>query len=101
MKAEDLSARTILTLASMHVKRFETLIHNAKEGARGINQGDCEHYLVIWQALQRRALKALISQAGHVCMTEDERDELQDAIDSGDYDDVISSAEHGSMVGTA
>ena len=101
MKAEDLSTRALLALSASHVVRFEHYIEQAANGGRGMRLGECEHYLAIWTGLQKRVLKAMFTKQPKVSLTEDERDEVQDAIDCGDYDDLISSAEHSTTVGTA
>lgn len=96
MNARDVPADKLLALANAHVKRFGIMVHNAREGARGIRLDECEHYLYIWSDLQQKVNNAIVSreegvliESVRVDLDEEEENEVQDAIDCGDYDQLL------------
>lgn len=92
MKPEDLTPRQLSALADAHVRRFKNLIESARSGMRGVRVGECEHYVEVWTAVQRAAISAMVRRVDRADLPDDGRDEVQDAIDCGDYDELLEAA---------
>jgi hypothetical protein len=82
MKIEDLTARQIQALAKSHISGFENMIGSDDPTVR---LDECRMYLAIWQSV----LKKVQTPDFLSMFSEDERGEIQDALDSGDYEDIL------------
>lgn len=74
-----LTPEQIVKIAGLHVTVYTHRVSIGKEGFRGINLPECEYYLALWQDV--------VDRKG-VDLTPAQLNELQDAIDSGDYDHI-------------
>lgn len=107
MKPENVPLMKLLELARVHARRFQNMLTSAAHGEPGIRAGECEHYLALWQGLEDRLNAAIAKRpVGEqptiknvaFTLTEDERDEVSDAITCGDYDEllgIVSEPEDG------
>lgn len=86
---DDLSVETQKKLCEHHINHFKRLIElgkSDKPAARTVRMVECESYLATWQA------GAAALAAGHA-MPFDCVQEMQDAVDSGDMDGMLTAEE--------
>jgi len=81
MTADDLNRSQIVGLAKMHIARFYRMIES---GSLNVRVDECEHYLRIWKEVEK---KGDIRE-----LTEEERNEVEGAISSGDYDAFLEAS---------
>jgi len=81
LTADDLNRSQIVALAKAHITRFEGMIAS---GSQNVRVGECNHYLRIWQEVER---KGDIRE-----LTDEEQNEVDDAIYSGDYDELLEAS---------
>jgi hypothetical protein len=84
---QELTQRQAKALADAHVNHFSNLLRRAKEGLPGIREKECEMYLGIWQEAQR----LITNEDWKERLGPAAKRELNDAIESGDYDKLLSS----------
>lgn len=83
-----LSRATCVNIASAHVRQFQSMLDRARAGEPGYRLDECEGYLATWRA----ALTSLQSDEV-VALGQDAKDEIVDALTSGDYDDHLTESE--------
>ena len=83
MKPDQLSTAQLKALAIAHVRRFE---HRVKKGGRAVDHEECERYLTIWRGILS---KANHSPQWRLLLSKGEKQEIQDAIESGDYEELL------------
>lgn len=81
MTADELNRSQIAALAKAHIVRFEGMLAS---GHRSVRADECEHYLRIWREVERKG--------NFSDLTEEERNEIDDAIYSGDYDRLLEAS---------
>jgi len=74
MKAEN-----IVKLADEHIALYERRIAS---GSRFVRVDECQNYLSIWKSIKAK---------GGVGLSVEEASEVNDAIDSGEYDHLLES----------
>ena len=84
MKAEDLSKNQLLALAKEHVRHFRHLLEVGRLGDKTIIYVECRRYLNIWEGA--------VANGGEGPLTAEQHQEVQDAIDCGDYGNLIERA---------
>lgn len=102
--ADTIKPFALLQLANAHVRRFANLIQRHDEGQRGIRIDECLHYRFIWSALADKVNNAIVKRpiSGPapaeltradcpIELDEEERQEVGDAIDCGDYDSIVNA----------
>jgi hypothetical protein len=67
----------LITLSDMHIRRYENLLRSSSSYVR---KSECKQYAEIW-----RSIKVKNGQG----LTTAERNEVYDAITSGEYDDLL------------
>lgn len=82
----ELAASAICTIGALHVQRYERQRLEALSGARGIRMDEVIDLLAVWS----RALKAI--DEGRP-LTARAIEEIEDALDSGEFDDHLTAAE--------
>jgi hypothetical protein len=89
MRHDKLNDQQLKTLTDAHCRMYENRIRRANEGARGIRVDECQVLLGIWQSIEGKL------QQGNwrLRLTKDEVAEIQDALDSGEYDALLAKAE--------
>jgi hypothetical protein len=92
MNLKQLTNHQVAALAAAHIKRFSWLIEQANEGSPNIRVDECEYYLTVWTGVAQKVRAGTYSPEN---LSVHERDELRDAIASGDYDDDILAVPHG------
>ncbi len=104
MKPYEIPPMKLLELARAHVRRFTNRIERHKQGARGIRIDECEHYKFLWAALEDKINNAIVSRKHGTEPTKENVDyklddaeyqEIWEAIDSGDYDELLGIKETG------
>lgn len=85
---EELSTETQKKICAAHVRHFTRMVEAADAGAPGIRRNEAVIYLATWQA------GAAALEAGEP-VPADCADEIRDAIDSGDYDAMLTEEELG------
>ena len=83
-----LNWRQAKALAEDHVEQFQKKIDAHREGFRGIRPEECKRYLEIWRGI---LLLATPERWDSASLAANEKDEIRDAISSGDYDGLINS----------
>jgi hypothetical protein len=86
MKFDQLSTGQIKALAAAHVRLYE---HRLTAGSGHVNHAECERYLGIWK---RILVKAINLSQWRLMLSEAERREIQDAIECGDYAELLRGA---------
>lgn len=92
----------LLVLAEKHTRHFKNLSRQSDDGVLGIRRDECEHYAFIWSTLWNKVNNAIVSknvpaeerqkltqQDCGLELDEEERQEVHDAIMSGEYDDLL------------
>jgi hypothetical protein len=79
---ESLTDKQVRVLAEKHIERFEKMIAS---GSRAVNVSECQRYLEIWRGVQTKVLR----WAWRDQFTAEEKGEIEDALDSGEWDDVL------------
>lgn len=77
MDKPDLSEENIKRLADIHIRRFSNRIELGNRGEPYIRVNECEHYLTIWKSIQEK-------KYSWDSLSEQERNEIEDAIYSGE-----------------
>lgn len=75
----------LVELADKHIARFVRLIEAGKAGHRAVRVDECEGYRDLWTDTKRRLL------AGEE-LSPPQLGEIQDAIECGDYDELLGLA---------
>ena len=93
MRLEGLSRDQVIALIDAHVRLYTNRVRAAEQGQRGVNLGECERYLDIWQD----AYDVVMRVDGWpdrwwVYFAPNELVEMRDAIACGDYDDLLERA---------
>jgi hypothetical protein len=84
LKYKDLTDKQVLELAKEHVELFQ---RRARWGGRGVNVPECEKYLAIWRGVLD--LWQSYPTSWRSRLSPEARDEIQDAIDCQDYDELL------------
>ncbi len=77
---KKLTPAQLNTLADKHIERFTDMINSRN---RHVNVQECRAYLVIWHSIKLKLA------AGHTDLSPEERREIREAVESGDYDDLL------------
>jgi hypothetical protein len=98
LEPEKLKAATVVALAQSHIRHFRYMIDNADSpGLRGtVRIAESHEYLEIWERVLRAAnTVAALDPASSPWTALDEagQTEVSDAVDCGDYDELIASVE--------
>jgi hypothetical protein len=81
--ADKLAPEKILDLAAAHIVHYRSLI---RSGSPNVRLDECGAYLRIWQqVIDEKGVWANLNQYA--------RREIRDAIDSGEYDDLLERPE--------
>jgi len=80
---DEISKGTIAKIAEAHKRRFENLLAS---GGHNVRVGECKHYLAVW------AVVAAHNRDG-VPLEDEGRNELVEALYSGDYDKMLTPEE--------
>jgi hypothetical protein len=76
-----MAPKTILEIAQRERRHFGGLIQTYESGiTRGIRINECKGYYLLWNSI--------ISQGGQN-LTQAQQNELDDAVSSGEYDDLL------------
>jgi hypothetical protein len=86
MTPNDLSAKQLLALAKRHVRRFKRLLDPSFPSPESVRRDECEAYLALWTKI--RDYQAAANE--RITLTPEERNEVFDAIDSGDSDNLFT-----------
>lgn len=79
---QDVSKEKLVELADAHIRLYMSRVDAGRRGARGINLPECEAYLSLWRGTRATLLADEELSARQL-------DEIQDAIDCGDYDELL------------
>lgn len=79
---ESLTDKQVRVLAEKHIEMFEKRIAS---GAKIVNVSECRRYIEIWRGIQTKVLR----WAWRDQFTVEERGEIEDALYSGEWDDVL------------
>lgn len=79
---DDLTSDQVIKLADSHIRWFNNILNGAFEHA---NEAECLRYLEIWQEVKAAAEAGQLDR-----ISEDGRGEIEDAILSGEYDDILT-----------
>jgi hypothetical protein len=83
---EDLSKETLEKICQQHVRRFESLLAQAKDGNPNVREDECTVYLATWLGGQTAL------QLGNP-LPDDCVSELKDALYSGEADELLTGPE--------
>lgn len=72
-----LTAEKLLKLADKHIQLYERRLAS---GSPVVNAAKCHAYLIIWKSIKEKK---------GVDLSELERQEIVEALDSGEYDDLL------------
>jgi len=75
-----LTPEQLRKLAKAHIRQYENRLAS---DSKYVNRDECAAYLALWKDVEANADKALVGFSKETLM------EIQDAIDSGDYDDLL------------
>lgn len=81
-----LAASAIASLAARHVTLYENQVARARRGDRGFRLDECEKLLATWSDAGKRL------DEGRP-LTHEQVTEIEDALECGDYDLVLTPAE--------
>lgn len=81
--AVSLTPLQLTALAQLHITRFETLIAQARDGRRGVRIKECENLIAVW--------RQVLANPRWDDLSLDARNEIIDAIESGDYDELLGA----------
>lgn len=82
-KSHPVTTKQILALADAHIKHFTLLILRHNDGTmKGVRVDECKKYIEVWSAIRNK---------GGDNLTKEERNEVFDAVSSGDYDKLLRS----------
>ncbi len=76
----------IEALAIAHVRRFRNMLSRAQQGVRGIREDECRKYLTCWRSIFGKVKEFKDPKRKFIRR---EEFEIRDAIESGDYDDLL------------
>lgn len=82
----NLTWRQARALAEAHIERFEGRLASHAAGRRGVRVDECERYSAIWLGIRALATPERWDSAS---LAADEQGEIQDAINSGDYYELL------------
>jgi hypothetical protein len=81
-----LAASALSRIATSHVRHYEQLLEQHRAGVRGVRPEECEALLAVWRDARARIESGTPLDARGV-------HELEDALESGDYDHALTPAE--------
>jgi hypothetical protein len=82
----SLAASALATLAEAHVRKYTNQLEEHRAGARGIRPEECEDLIAVWEETARRIANGMALETRGA-------QELEDALDCGDYDYALTPAE--------
>jgi hypothetical protein len=86
-RAGELRPAAVAQLARLNVGAFKRKLES---GAPCVDAAACRHYLGVWAMVLSKAQQSIA--AGHARvegLTPEEQEEVLDAVESGDFDDVV------------
>lgn len=83
MKPDELGTEQVKALAVAHVRRFE---YRMTGSSRHVNHAECEKLLVVWKSI---LVKARRSPQWRLLLSDEEKREILEAVESGDFDDLL------------
>jgi hypothetical protein len=86
-EGSSLYRRQLLALAAAHIRHFTRQLTAGNRGDDTVRLDETGDYLETW----RRAHRDLEAGKGFAELQPEARTEIQDAIDCGDYDDLLDS----------
>lgn len=85
----------LLALAIAHIHRFSNLIDGAK-WRTGVRVDECKRYLALWRGVYVKAVDARVVTITKAKLTRDERNEIDEALECGDYDKLLEDTAYPS-----
>lgn len=83
MKPDELGTEQVKALAVAHVRRLEFKVTGSD---RRVNHSECERLLVVWRAIRAKVNR---SPQWRLLLSDEEKREIQDAVESGEFDDLL------------
>lgn len=85
---ETLTTKQVQALARVHVTRFERLLERGAHSTHiRVREDECQHYLALWKSVLAKTQAP--NDAWKTSCTEEEKQEIEDACFSGDYDELL------------
>lgn len=91
---ENITQPQLLALAIAHIHRFTNLIAGSK-WSKDVRVDECQRYLAIWRGTYKKASRP---EYVKTVLSRDERNEIVDALECGDYDALMERASHPEYV---
>jgi hypothetical protein len=85
MNPSSLTSAQLIALAQSHIRRYDNLIAAANSGHPGIRVDECVEYLRIWTDTLSSAQEGRVFDS----MSGLSKWEVRDAIESGEYDEML------------
>jgi hypothetical protein len=86
-EAKDLTDKQVLELAKEHVEHFQRMLRWQDKTVR---PEECKHYLDIWRGVLDLWKDHPTGWRGK--LSPEALNEIQDAVESGDYDDLLEAS---------
>jgi hypothetical protein len=85
---DTITQTQLIALAIAHIHRFSFRISESHWN-KSVNVAECRQYLTLWQGIYDKMSKPLSPTR---LLTRDERNEIVDALESGDFEGLLEDA---------
>lgn len=92
MTLDNLTLEQMRVLAEAHRRHFASQLRAGGMGDRSVNLAETAWYLGVWIAAAHITGVARTADEARERLTEEAKAEMQDAIDSGDYDTLLADS---------